>query len=226
MNRAYLIYSAYMLFSLLLVGLVLAVPFLAFNNDMTAAYEAFGYTCHQKLSRSICLFTDGSGYWIGDCTQQNGSFVSSYADRAALGVDTGSAVGYKMPVCARDFGIYGAMLLAGFLYPFMRRLDERGMWPALYLILALVPIALDGGVQLLSDIGWLPFAYESTNFLRLLTGAIAGGAASFYAIPLLVNLFGGDEDAGSGLKSAELKASVPKPAGRERAPTKKKVEKP
>ncbi len=196
MDNATVIYAAYMLLLLLLVGASLAVPLLAFGSDMRWAYDAFGVTCHQKLSRSLCVFeAPGTGAllpWISDCTPQNGTFVNTYADRSMLGVLTDFGIGYKMPICARDFGIYGAMLLAGAIYPFVRRIDERRLYPAIWLILAMVPIGLDGGIQLLSDMRMLPFAYESTNALRLLTGAIAGGAATFYAIPLLVNLFSAD----------------------------------
>jgi uncharacterized membrane protein len=52
-----------------------------------------------------------------------------------------------------------------------------------------VPIGLDGGLQLASDTGLVAFAYESTNMIRVITGGIAGLAASFYAIPVLMNMF-------------------------------------
>jgi uncharacterized membrane protein len=47
-------------------------------------------------------------------------------------------------------------------------------------------------VQLLADLGIsiLGFPYESTNFLRLLTGGVAGFVASFYVIPILNRMFG------------------------------------
>jgi len=140
------------------------------------------------MSRSLCVFNDGGAYWISDCTPQNGTYVTDRDDRLTLKTENGTAIGYKMPACARDFGIYGAMLLAALAYPFLRKLDDRTVLPAAYLLLALVPMGLDGGIQLASDLGWAPFAYESTNLIRLLTGAIAGGAASFYAIPLLIGM--------------------------------------
>lgn len=194
MDRPQIIYSAYVLLFLLINASFLAIPYLAFSEDMGATYKLVRDLgiCHQKISRSLCLFGDGLGYWISDCTKQNGSFAAGSTDRVAEMVEIGNAKGYKMPVCARDFGIYAAMLLAALAYPFVRRLDEKRMYPALYLLLAMVPIALDGGIQFLSDVGWVPFSYESTNAMRILTGAIAGAAASFYAIPLTINLFSGD----------------------------------
>jgi uncharacterized membrane protein len=192
MERAYVIYGIYMLFFAVLAGLLLAVPLLAFGSDQDALYGAFAYTCHQKLSRSMCVFSDGAAYWLGDCLPQNGALVNTAADRTAIKVAMDGVTGYKMPACARDFGIYGAMLLGALVYPLVRDIRDRSVWPAIWLIAALVPIALDGGIQLLSETGLLPFVYESSNTMRLFTGALAGIAASFYAIPLLMNMFCAD----------------------------------
>lgn len=187
MERVQAVYLGYLAFFLILVGSILAVPLLAFDNDMGAAYAAFSVTCHQKLSRSLCVFNDESGYWIADCTPQDGSFVTSPADRSGIGVVYEGVRGMKMPVCSRDIGLYAAMLLGGLLYPLARRLEDE-VPPSVFLILALVPIGLDGGVQIASELGVLPFLYESTNALRLATGGVAGLAAAFYAIPILTNL--------------------------------------
>jgi len=189
MERAYLVYGAYLLFFIVLVGLLLAVPILSFGSSQSALYDAFSYTCHQKLSRSLCVFSDGRSYWLGDCTPQNGTLVNTAADRTTVKVSLDGSTGYKMPACSRDFGIYGAMLLGGLLYPFVRRLDDRTVWPAVWLVVALIPIGLDGGIQLLSDINLLPFVYESSNAMRLFTGGLAGFVSAFYAIPLLMNMF-------------------------------------
>lgn len=189
MKIEHAVYAVYTGFFLITMAAILAVPLLSFHQDMGTAYDAFGVTCHQKMSRSLCVFSDGAGYWIADCLNQTGIFLSTVVDRKAVEVQTGTALGYKMPVCARDFGLYGAMLLGALVYPFVRKIGDKSMYPSIWLLLAIVPLAIDGGVQLVSELGLLPFVYESTNLIRLLTGAIAGIAASFYAIPLLVNLF-------------------------------------
>jgi uncharacterized membrane protein len=188
MERGRLAYAGYVIFFVVLVGSVFAVPFLAFSSDMGAAYQAFSYTCHQKLSRSLCLFGGPDGYWIADCTAQEGAFVTGSEDRTAVKVVADSVTGYKMPVCSRDVGLYGAMLLGGLIYPFVRRLEDGAMYPAIFLVLAIVPLGIDGSLQLVSELGVLPFIYESTNLMRVATGAIAGFVAAFYAIPVLVNI--------------------------------------
>ncbi|VVC04107.1 Uncharacterised protein [Candidatus Bilamarchaeum dharawalense] len=189
MKSEYIIYIAYVVFFLLLVGAAIYVPILAFNEDATGGYVAFSYTCHQKISRSLCIFNTDNSLWIGDCTLQNGTFIDSRQDRTTTRVETGSTIGYKIPICARDLGIYTAMLLAALVYPFVRKIDDTHVYPAIFLIIAIVPLGLDGTVQLLSELGILPFIYESTNMTRLLTGLLAGFAATFYAIPILMNMF-------------------------------------
>ncbi len=72
----------------------------------------------------------------------------------------------QMPFCARDLGMFIG-LAAGFgIAAFFRfKLNP------LYLMLGLIPMGIDGGLQVITD-------YESTNPLRLLTGITAGVALS------------------------------------------------
>ncbi len=197
MTREAYIYGIYVLLFALLVGLIIVTPILSFSQDTSVLYKAFSYTCHQKISRSLCVFSDGKNYWIGDCTPQDSVFVDTAADSATIKEEytsgTTTIIGYKMPVCSRDVGIYGAMLLAALIYPLFRDINEKKVWPAIWLILAIVPLALDGTIQLISEFGFLPFVYESTNAMRLFTGFLAGFAASIYAIPILMNMFGTED---------------------------------
>ena len=68
----------------------------------------------------------------------------------------------QMPFCARDVGIF-AGLTFGFVFSLGRRIELT----LPMIILALIPIGLDGTIQLFTD-------YESTNIRRVLTGLIAG----------------------------------------------------
>ena len=72
--------------------------------------------------------------------------------------------GNEMPFCARDFGLFIG-LAGGFGLVAFYRLKTN----PLLLMLGLVPLGLDGGIQLVTD-------YESNNILRLVTGIIAGAA--------------------------------------------------
>ncbi len=77
--------------------------------------------------------------------------------------------GNQQPFCARCTAIFVGMAIGAFICAFIR-LDIRWYW----LILGLVPMGLDGGIQLFADAGPFPTHYESTNMLRLITGIIAG----------------------------------------------------
>lgn len=88
----------------------------------------------------------------------------------------------QMPFCARDLGLLaGAALgLAAFVI-----LERRVTWA--WLLVLLVPMAVDGVLQAITD-------YESSNVLRLLTGALAGFAAGYGAGTLIADFFAAPED--------------------------------
>ena len=109
----------------------------------------------------------------------------------------------QMPVCARDAGIYGGMLLGALAFPFVFGARNSKLLPMWILIGAMIPIGIDGGVQLVSGYFPLPFvgAYESTNLLRLGTGLLMGIVMSLYAIPLLNGVWEGAFKEGKGKNS-------------------------
>ncbi len=77
--------------------------------------------------------------------------------------------GNEMPFCARDVAIYTFMALGVLLtvfptMPFYDRLNDLKWY---WLVLALVPIGIDGTGQLLGY-------WESTNPMRVLTGGLCG----------------------------------------------------
>jgi uncharacterized membrane protein len=108
--------------------------------------------------------------------------------------------GNQMPVCARDtsifvfitLGLLAGMLTrrnyyisAGLLSALPKRIRDvvnrtiGAKWFAiLFVILCLVPVALDGGIQLISD-------YESSNVIRSLTGIPAGFIAGLLIAVLI-----------------------------------------
>lgn len=94
--------------------------------------------------------------------------------------------GYQMCLCARCLAIYSSMLLTGLFLVFMqKRAPVRGitwwMW-----LLAMVPMALDGGTQLFG-------LRESNPGLRLLTGALFGIATAMFALPQIAAAARGEE---------------------------------
>ncbi len=160
--------------------LIFAGPvLLAVNTPLAASYyTAFSFTCHQLDSRSLCVFPKEGLLAIGDCTPQSDKLVLGRNDI----VSSARGEGLKLPVCARDVGIYGGMLLGGIFWVLKKRKDP-GAWPSLvWLVLALIPTAIDGTTQLFG-------MRESTNALRLWTGLILGVAMAYYILPLCFQLF-------------------------------------
>ena len=68
----------------------------------------------------------------------------------------------QMPYCARCFGIFFGMALGAAIATFV--VIDLKWW---MIVLGLVPIALDGGLQAITS-------YESNNVLRLFTGLLVG----------------------------------------------------
>ncbi len=85
---------------------------------------------------------------------------------------------YQLGVCERCISIDAAILVAGLAYARWRRPLRFRLWTPLLLLVGLVPLALDGGTQLL---GWR----ESTWELRVLTGALYGAGLVLFFYPLL-----------------------------------------
>lgn len=83
--------------------------------------------------------------------------------------------GYQVCLCTRCMAIYGSMLIAGLTLALYRSAQVRPLnWK--FWLLAMIPMALDGGTQLF---GWR----ESNVFLRLLTGAIFGLGTAWFLFP-------------------------------------------
>jgi uncharacterized membrane protein len=83
----------------------------------------------------------------------------------------------QMPFCARDLGLLAGAVFGLALFTILGR---RVAWT--WLLVLLVPMAVDGVLQAITD-------YESSNLLRLMTGAAAGFAAGYGAGTLIANFF-------------------------------------
>ncbi|MBN2013808.1 MAG: DUF2085 domain-containing protein [Candidatus Altiarchaeota archaeon] len=85
--------------------------------------------------------------------------------------------GFKLAVCARCTGIYLGALVSTLFYPFFLPVDNKKTPGKFLLLFSLIPLGLDGGIQLLT-------AYESTNLLRFFTGLVFGGVLPLYLLPV------------------------------------------
>lgn len=200
------------------ISLFLA-PVLIFTGYEDAAswlYNFHSYD-HQWIYRSECLFKDTyGGFSVQDCIVQgkeNESKIttlytqdgdprfkgvfSNYPQNQigrnkAEKVERNGMVGYKFANDTRDYAIYLPWFIVMALYPFAfgrRQIIEPKWW---LLVLALVPMGIDGTTQLIAAITGNPSYYwlsgfglnESTNLLRWITGGIAGIAGGYFTVAL------------------------------------------
>lgn len=85
--------------------------------------------------------------------------------------------GAKLGVCVRCSSIYFSFLAGLLIVPLVRSARPRSIPPALWLVVGIVPMALDA---LLNDLGIL----LSTDSSRIITGSLAGVVLSFFILPL------------------------------------------
>jgi uncharacterized membrane protein len=164
----------------LYVGLPLLAPVLmnaGYATPATIIYTIYRPACHQRPDRS---------YFIG-----GPQVVYTPQQLEAAGVKTGlfsrdignETVGWKVAFCERDVAIYGSIFLTGLAYGLIRRRLGKWLMPFRYYIIFLVPMGLDGTLQLFG-------LYESTWWLRGITGIVFGVGSVLFAYPYLEDGFG------------------------------------
>jgi uncharacterized membrane protein len=169
-----------------LMGIYAFLPVLApvlMTAGMTGAgrliYFVYRPACHQLPERSFFVSGAQTTYtldelWaLGAISQSDGI----YARQRFLG---DVQVGYKLALCQRDIALYGSLLVGGLIFALVRkRLRPLSL---LGYLLCLVPMALDGGTQLIG-------LRESTALLRTITGSILGLASVWMLYPRLEEAF-------------------------------------
>jgi len=94
----------------------------------------------------------------------------------------------QMPFCSRDVGIFIGLLAGAVIALFVLIRIKITM-----LLIGFIPFAVDGAVQLITD-------YESTNVLRIVTGALVGSMFALFlcekiAVPTEIDIISQDQKA-------------------------------
>lgn len=89
---------------------------------------------------------------------------------------------HAFAVCARCFGVYFGLFFGFAIYPLVRSITEIDSPPRFWLILALIPMAIDWSLGVFG-------IWENTHLSRFLTGTILGAACAIFIVPALVELF-------------------------------------
>ncbi len=141
--------TALLIFGLLLLIAPILEPPNTVNfgeNGIVGSFEHASNISHMQNPVSRAIYTFGD--W--ECHQ--------HASRSFF------INGNQMPVCARCTAIFLSISFTAFLLVFIR--IKAPFWVIIALI---IPMALDGGIQLITP-------YESNNILRFITGSLAGFA--------------------------------------------------
>lgn len=192
----------YLAFFNFIVILYLGLPVLApvfmkagLTGPANVIYRLYSGVCHQLAFRSFFLFGEQSVY-----PRASAGLDDMLSLQQATGLDEGEdggallaarryvgdeRVGYKIALCQRDVFIYGAILLFGLLYAVTGRRFPLLPW-YLWIGIGMLPIALDGFSQLLSQppLNLLPYR-ESTPFFRSLTGFLFGFTTAWFGYPMV-----------------------------------------
>jgi uncharacterized membrane protein len=88
-------------------------------------------------------------------------------------------------LCERDIAIYGGILLFGLAFSLTGRRIKHLPW-YFWLLFGILPIAIDGFSQLLSQppLGFFPYR-ESTPLLRSITGFLFGFTTAWFGFPIV-----------------------------------------
>lgn len=183
---------------LIFVGLPFLAPVLMKANLVLPAnliYRGYNLLCHQLAYRSFFLFGE---QWVYPRTDAHVNDLLSYGQATGLGESNAPdeflaareyignpAMGYKVALCERDVAIYLSLLLFGLIFSVTRK-----YWPPLrwyiWVAVGILPVALDGGSQLISQLGFPFIPYrESTPFLRILTGGLFGWMTAWFGYPTI-----------------------------------------
>jgi uncharacterized membrane protein len=182
-----------------IVGVMLVYSLLPFGAPVLKAvgldglaqviYQPYKLMCHTYGFRSFFLFGEQPVYSRPEFEQATGIDTSNFTGLLeARDFQGNPQVGYKVALCQRDVAIYFSVAIGGILYAFVRR--RRPLPWIVFLLVAIVPIGLDGFSQLLSQPPFNLISYrESTWVLRTLTGALFGFGIAWVVFPLVDNTF-------------------------------------
>jgi len=181
-------------FVLIYVGLAFLAPILQANGNITPAkliYTVYGRLCHQLSYRSWFILGDQAAYprVVADVdrllTYGEATGFDPFDINTAINFVGNEALGFKTALCQRDIAIYTGILLFGLIFSISGK-KIPGLPIAVWFLLGIVPIGLDGASQLVSQLPWdiIPIR-ESTPLLRTITGGLFGFSTAWFGYPIV-----------------------------------------
>ena len=182
-------------FLMLYVGLPFLAPVFQKNGANLPAriiYTIYKPLCHQLAFRSWFIFGEQPFYprklagIEGILSYEDIINSSEINIREAQKFTGNENLGYKVALCERDIAIYASMFLFSIAFIISGRRIKPLPW-YIWIVIGLVPIAIDGISQLPGLASNLPFwlLRESTPLLRTITGTLFGFTTAWYLFPLI-----------------------------------------
>ncbi len=186
-NRLVLGFSRHWLLVVTIVfGIYIGLPWLAplfmylgWTAAGNAVYAIYSTQCHQLPQRSYFLFGSQTMYSLPEIQAAWRTTNNPFILRQFTGTE---AMGWKVAWSDRMVSMYGGIFLSGLLFywPFRKRIKPLPLWAFALLVL---PMAIDGGTHLLSDLfsgGAVGLGFRDSNaWLAAITNHIF--PAAFYA---------------------------------------------
>ena len=136
---------------------------LGWTRAANLIYAFYSLFCHQMAQRSFFLFGPAPMVNLTDLPVTSGGRLT--VDLVALRAFVGNeALGWKVAWSDRMVYMYGAMWIASLIYTLLsHRKNIRSIHPVTFALL-LLPLLVDGGTHLLSDVsGGLGAGFRETN---------------------------------------------------------------
>ena len=140
-----------------------------------AIYFIYSFFCHQLPERSFFLFGQKTMYSLNEIQTAWQSTIDPFTLRKFIGNES---MGWKIAWSDRMISFYTSVwFFAVMWFPFRHKVKPLPWWA---FTLLLLPVALDGGTHMISDLAGIGHGFRDTNlWLALLTNNTF--PASFYA---------------------------------------------
>lgn len=157
---------------LLVYGVWVFAPFLApvfmqagWGNTGKALYLFYSFFCHQLPERSFFFFGEKTMYSLSEIQAGWQNTANPMILRQFIGNET---MGWKVAWSDRMISFYTSIWLFTLLwYPFRHKVKTLNWWG---FALLLLPMALDGGTHMVSDLAGIGNGFRDTNaWLAVLT---------------------------------------------------------
>lgn len=183
---------------------------LGWSGSARAIYWLYSFQCHQLPQRSFFLFGSQTMHPLEHISKLDSSFVNLLALRRFIG---NTDMGYKVAWSDRMVSAFTSIPIAAMIwFMFRKRLRPLSLW---LFVLFSIPMAIDGGTHMISDLAGLGQGFRYTNtwlaeltsyslpasfylgnalgsfnsWMRLLTGALFGAGLVFLAFPYMKEAF-------------------------------------